>query len=107
MPIDYKIIGKRIKDCRKKANLSQESLAEKLDISISFQSRIERGVTKISFEKLMSTAEHLNVPACYLISGTQQDSDVYLNADLYEITRNFSPDKMQLLLGIAEVIAKN
>ena len=106
MLIDYKVIGKRIKDCRKKAKLSQENLAEKLDISISFQSRLERGATKISFEKLVLTAEHLNVPVCYLISGVQQDSEDYLNADLYEITKDFSPDKMQLLLGIAEVISK-
>ena len=106
MPIDYRIIGKRIKECRKQAKLSQESLAEKLNISVSFQSRLERGATKISFEKLVLTAQHLNIPVNYLISGIQESSEDYLNADLYQITKEFPPDKMKLILEIAEVIAK-
>ena len=105
MPIDYKIIGKRIKKNRTKANLTQEELAEKLDISVSFQSRLERGVTKISFEKLVLTSEHLNVPISELITGTSEKSNDYLKADLHNVIKNFSKEKMQLLLNIAEAIA--
>lgn len=107
MHIDYKTIGKRIKSYRQKAGLTQEKLAEKLDISLSFQSRLERGATKISFEKLIQTAEYLNVSVCQLISGTKENSDDYLNTDLYKITKDFHAEKMKLLLEIAEVIAKN
>jgi len=107
MLIDYKIIGKRIKRHRKKAGLTQERLAEKLDISVSFQSRLERGAAKISLEKLVQTADCLNIPVSQLITGTKENSDDYLNADIHKITKDFNAEKMKLLLEIADVIAKN
>jgi len=72
MPIDYKVIGSRIKQERKSSKFSQESLAERLDISSSFQSRMERGATKISLDMLGRISEALNIrsseypplPAC-------------------------------------------
>lgn len=50
MSVDYKMIGKRIKSSRKQLKMTQEELAEKLDISSSFESRMERGATKISLK---------------------------------------------------------
>ena len=107
MLIDYKIIGNRIKRYRKKAGLTQENLAEKLDISISFQSRLERGAAKISLEKLVQTAEYVNVSVSQLITGTKENSDDYLNSDILRVTQDFNAEKMKLLLEIANVIAKN
>ena len=107
MPIDYKIIGKRIKRYRKQAGLTQETLAEKLDISVSFQSRLERGATKISLEKLVQTSEHINVSVSQLITGAKESSDDYLNEDIIRITKDFDAEKMKLLFEIAAVIAKN
>jgi len=107
MPIDYNAIGKRIKAHRLSANMTQEGLAEKLDISVSFQSRLERGAAKISFEKLVATSEQLNVSVSELIAGVNENSQTYLNADLQNIVKNFSKEKMRLLLNIAEAIAKS
>ena len=107
MLIDYKIIGKRIKRFRKQVGLTQENLAEKLDISVSFQSRLERGAAKISLEKLVQTAECLNIPVGQLITGAKQGANDYLNADIHKITKDFDAEKMKLLLEIADVIAKN
>ena len=107
MPIDYRIIGKRIKRYRKQAGLTQETLAEKLDISVSFQSRLERGAAKISLEKLVQTAEYVNVSVSQLITGATESSDDYLTADIMKITKDFDATKMKLLLEIADVIAKN
>jgi transcriptional regulator with XRE-family HTH domain len=106
MPIDYKIIGSRIRQLRKQAELTQEGFAEKLDISVSFQSRLERGAAKISLEKLVQTAECLNVPVGELITGAKENSDDYLNADIHKIIKDFDAKKMKLLLEIADVIAK-
>lgn len=107
MPIDYKVIGSRIRSHRKKAGLTQENLAEMLDISVSFQSRLERGAAKISLEKLVLTAEHINVSVSQLITGTKENEDDYLNADLLKVTQGFDADKMKLLLQIAVVIGES
>ncbi len=42
MSVDYSIIGARLKKARLSKNLTQEELAEKLDLSVAFLSRIER-----------------------------------------------------------------
>ena len=41
MNVDYKLIGSRIKAERKKLGITQEVLAEKLDVSIGYVSQIE------------------------------------------------------------------
>ena len=54
------ILGHKIKNIRELKNLTQEFVAEKLDISQSAYSKIERE-TKISDEKLAQIAEALEV----------------------------------------------
>jgi len=54
------ILGHKIKNIRELKNLTQEFVAEKLDISQSAYSKIERE-TKISDEKLAQIAEILEV----------------------------------------------
>ena len=48
--MDYVKIGKRIKEVRLSKGLTQEYLAEQLDIDPSFVSRIENGHNKGSLE---------------------------------------------------------
>ncbi len=55
------MIGNNIKNIRELKNLTQEFVAEKLDISQSAYSRLESGETKISKEKLHQIAEVLEV----------------------------------------------
>ena len=47
MALDYTVIGQRIKQARLAKNLTQEDLAEKIDISVAFLSRVEREVILI------------------------------------------------------------
>lgn len=41
--INYVAIGRRVKKYRNQANMTQSELAEKLNISVSYVSQIERG----------------------------------------------------------------
>ncbi len=50
MALDYNIIGERLKQARLYKKLTQENLAEKLDVSVAFLSRIERGSSLISLK---------------------------------------------------------
>ena len=43
MALDYSIIGERLKRARLAKNLTQENLAEKIDVSVAFLSREECG----------------------------------------------------------------
>ena len=52
MELDYKAIGKRIKIARIKADLTQERLAERIEISPTHLSNIETGTTRVSLSTL-------------------------------------------------------
>jgi len=84
--------------------MTQENIAEHLDISVSYVSRVERAAVKISLETLVRIAMFLNVSPSYLIDGTIAVTKDYLHSELAEIVGDFSPEKMSLLLGIAKEI---
>ena len=52
MALDYTIIGERLKKARLAKKMTQEDLAEKLDVSVAFLSRVERGNSHINLKRL-------------------------------------------------------
>ncbi len=65
--MDYYQIGRRIRRYRKAYGLSQEALAEKVNISATHMSHIETGNTKLSLPVLVGIATVLNVQTDALI----------------------------------------
>lgn len=61
--MDTKQVGKRIKEYRIKAGLTQEELAERVGISPNYLSAIERGVKLIRLDKLVYVINELNCTA--------------------------------------------
>ena len=59
--MDYYKIGQRIRKIRKAHGLSQEELAERVDISTTHMSHIETGNTKLSLPVLVDIAAALEV----------------------------------------------
>jgi len=102
--VNYKLIGQRIKQRRKERCLTQENIAEFLDISVSYVSRVERAVVKISLETLVKVAGFLDVSPAWLIEGTVVDSEDYLHGELADAVCGYSSEQMGLLLDIARVI---
>ena len=60
-------MGDRIKEARKNQGLTQEQLAERLDISVEFIGQIERGLKLPSMQVFVKLIENLNVSADYLL----------------------------------------
>lgn len=59
--------GKSLQKARKTRGLTQEELAEKLDISRSYMGHLEQGLKNPSFELLQKLAKHLKVKASDLM----------------------------------------
>ena len=68
--IDYKDLGKRVRELRPKLDLTQEELAEKCGISASFLGHIERGTRVASIETLVGLCNLLQVTPQYLLSAS-------------------------------------
>jgi len=102
----YKImIGRRIKDRRRKLGITQEVLAEKLDISVKHLSDVERGVKGLSIENLVFVGEFLGMDMNYLILGDAESDDVIINRLKFLYLR-ISPDKRHYALEAFEAISK-
>lgn len=106
MALDYTIIGERLKKARTQKKLTQEKLAEKLDVSIAFLSRIERGNSHISLKRLSEICDILGVKEGYILNGTSSESDNYLSPEFNEILNKATPDAQKLIYKVAKVISE-
>ena len=107
MALDYKLIGSRIHNARINKGLTQEVLAEKLDVSIAFLSRVERGTTEINLKRLSKICALLDVSEGEILNGSSSASKVYLNSDFSSLLKNCPPEKLKLIYDISKVIINN
>ena len=67
--LDYRVIGSRVRELRLRHKMTQEHLAELVDISPSFIGHIERGEKKPSLETMSRLTMVLETSMDYLILG--------------------------------------
>lgn len=94
--VNYKLLGQHIQDVRKSRSISQEMLAEMLDVSVGHVGKIERGERYISLERLAEISVILKVPMEDLTAGcinAEKNFQPVVNASLPEIM-----DRMHTLL---------
>lgn len=72
--MDYYKIGQQIRKLRKAHGLSQEELAEKIDISTTHMSHIETGNTKLSLPVFVDIAAALHVRTDELLGDDAVDT---------------------------------
>ena len=77
--LDYSKMGMRIRQVRKAKGWSQEELAKKCGISMSFLGHIERGTRIMSLETLAGICEALDAGADELLWGIACPSDAVLD----------------------------
>lgn len=73
--MDYTFLGKRIREERLRLNLTQEHLAEDINISTAYLGQIERGERHITLDKLIPLAERLGVSVDFLLSDYIHPND--------------------------------
>ena len=96
-----KEVGKRIRFARKNANLSQEQLAEKLNISPTYMSDIENGKTNVGLKIFMDITESLQVSADWLL---QTNIPPVQSIHLTHLEEIFSDCSASEIRAIAKII---
>lgn len=107
MALDFTIIGQRLKKARIDKNMTQENLAEQLDISVAFLSRVERGLSHVNLKRLSQLCSILDVSEGYILNGTASTSNQYLISEFNEILSNCSAEKQKLIYKIAKTIIED
>ena len=84
--IDLREIGRRISDRRRLLNMTQEQLAEQMDVSIQMISNLERGVKAIRIDNLVRISRILKISTDYILTGKQTSTDIYqLSEQIYKL----------------------
>lgn len=105
MNVDYFKIGERIRKMRRAHDISQEVLAEMVDVSTTHMSHIETGNTKMSLEVLVDIANALNVSIDYLVFGEEKEENKYYR-QLEGILATSTPDNARIMLGMVDSLNK-
>lgn len=100
--VDYVELGKRIREARKRQNLTQEAASEKCDITAAYYGNIERGDKKMSVETLAKVSKGLKISVDYLLFGNEQDE---LTEHLSEIQRTVDEKQMGKYLTVIKAVA--
>jgi len=107
MNINYKLLGKRIKEARLSTKKTQEQCAEQLEVSVGYISQVERGATKISLDTLAQLAVFIGADIAALITGVAFEDAKYL---LDEIDFNFTellPKERQMVYDFITLLKEN
>lgn len=99
--MDIAELGFRMKQCRKKKQLTQEKLAELIDVSPHYIYEIEKGLKCMSLTTLVDIALTLNVSTDYLLFGTAEHASQEQNHQLDLLLKELPDQRRQT---IAEVI---
>ena len=75
MYFDQEAFGKRLKELRNIKGITQEELAEKLNISREHLGRIERGKYGCSIDLLIELSYTLNASTDYLLLGCRPERE--------------------------------
>lgn len=103
---DYRIkMGMRLKKKRKMLNLTQEQMAEKLNVSIKHYGGAERGRAGLSMENLIEICGILGTDLNYLILGEREEKD-YIPEKLKELYFSCPEEKRPVFLELLEVALK-
>lgn len=101
--INYKAIGRRIKEYRKANNITQEKFAESISISTEYLSRIETGAIHLSLNLIQIICEKIGCDEQELMFGTKPsvDNDSIIAKRLSEL----NSAQQAAVISIIDIIA--
>ena len=103
MGMNYKDLGRRIRMLRQKQHMTQEQLAEKIDMSASFLGHIERGSRVASLETLVKICNVLDTNPGFLLAASLTCDTTYTPTGLTPEVK----EKLCTLLFLAHEVVMN
>lgn len=99
-----KNLGRRLKELRMKKGLTQEELAEKTGLSVTFVGLVERGINTPSLETCNKIARALGITLDELFYFQKDDKKLDLIKSLLFKIRKGSVEELSLINEVAERI---
>ncbi len=98
--MDYSEIGLRIRSIRRAYGLSQEDLAEKVNISTTHMSHIETGRTKLSLPVLVDIAAALEVRTDDLLKDNDAETSTAVLGEIASILERCTAKEAKVIADV-------
>lgn len=95
-------MGKRLKEYRKINHLTQEKIAELLNISVKHYSEVERGITGLSVENIIKVSIILNISIDYLLKGIKMNDNDLINNFFNNLPKENQEDLLKIIISIED-----
>lgn len=102
--MDWARMGKQIKKAREQKGLTQEQLAERVDLSVQHVSVIERGVKAPKLETFVKIANELQVNADFLLMDYLSVSSELESSELHRMIEKVSGKEQKRILAVAKLL---
>lgn len=102
--MDYKRLGERVREERRKSGLTQAQLAEAIDISDTYMGAIERGERSLTLDTLVRLVNRLGVTVDYLLSDSVSDSDANIMEQFKQIIDGQPIERKQMAVNVLRTI---
>lgn len=101
-----KMLGARIKELRKRRDLSQNDLSEQISIESNYLSRIEVGASYPSLEVLERIADALEVEMKTLFDFSHHDAEATTPKGIEAVLAGASRDELKLIFKLVDAVLK-
>ena len=102
--MDYKRLGKRIREERLRLNLTQAQLAEDIDIFDTYMGVIERGERSLTLDTLVRLVNRFCVTVDYMLSDSVSDSDSNIMEQFKQIMDGQPLERRQMAVNVLRTI---
>ena len=102
-----KIIGRRIQEIRKQRGLTQEQMAERVNISPHYLSALERGVYNIKLDLLVDILNVLNCSADEVFQDVVDSSSKIKASQLSEKLKGLPLQEQRKILEVVDIMIAN
>lgn len=92
--IDYAMIGKRIKNKRTESKITQEKMANDLNLSTFYISKIENGKSCPTLDTLSIIANYLELDLAFLITGTSTLEKTIISSNLMKYVQRLQTNSL-------------
>ncbi len=99
--MDKAELGKRVREARNSANLTQEALAEKATIGVMYLGEIERGLKMPSLKIFIKLVEALDISADYLLRDEVSSGKAFVYDEITKKLDGLTPKQRK---GAADIL---
>ncbi len=105
--INYRLIGTRIADWRKRLSITQDDLSFLTGISVPYISEIENGKKRPSLDIIVSISDAIGVTVDELLSGNMLSSSSDYQTDIDYLLYDCTSDERQFIYEMLRAIKES